>query len=151
MSTRCSGLTVNVQRIISIESGFSGKFTVPSSLNIEILDSFIPIGRASNHLEKRPQDLRCSIRIGHEENPGQRQIQRVCSPLQLSSAAFRAEYPWPEQMDRKMLRNVEKRGVQAARIGPSPPPTPAGGPVAQAEIRTADRLGSRQGSSRAPA
>ena len=50
------GLTVNVQRIISIESGFSGEFTVPSSLNIEILDSFIPIGRASNHLEKRPQD-----------------------------------------------------------------------------------------------
>src|SRR5208282_3268562 len=29
-------------------------------------------------------------------------------------AARRAGYPWPEQMDRKMLRNVEKRGVQAA-------------------------------------
>ncbi len=28
-------------------------------------------------------------------------------------------YPWPEQMARKMLRNVEKRGVQAARNGPS--------------------------------
>ena len=27
-----------------------------------------------------------------------------------------------------MLRNVVKRGVQAARNGPSPPPTPAGGP-----------------------
>src|SRR5208283_1451826 len=33
--------------------------------------------------------------------------------------ARRAGYPWPEQMDRKMLRNVEKRGVQAARNGPS--------------------------------
>ena len=31
----------------------------------------------------------------------------------------RAEYPWPEQMDRKMLRFVEKRGVQASRNGPS--------------------------------
>jgi len=38
-------------------------------------------------------------------------------------------------MARKMLRNVEKRGVQAARNGPSPPPC-----VAQAEIRTADHL-----------
>ena len=28
----------------------------------------------------------------------------------------------------------EKRGVQAARNGPSLPPTPAGGPVAKAEI-----------------
>src|SRR5271157_1384676 len=27
-------------------------------------------------------------------------------------AARRAGYPWPEQMARKMLRNVEKRGVQ---------------------------------------
>ena len=34
-------------------------------------------------------------------------------------AARRAGYPWPEQMARKMLRNVEKRGVQAARNGPS--------------------------------
>jgi hypothetical protein len=31
----------------------------------------------------------------------------------------RAGYPWPEQMDRKMLRNVEKRGVHAARNDPS--------------------------------
>jgi len=31
-----------------------------------------------------------------------------------------------------------KRGVQAARNGPSLPPTPAGGPVAKAEISTAD-------------
>ena len=31
----------------------------------------------------------------------------------------RAGSPWSEQMDRKMLRNVEKRGVQAARNGPS--------------------------------
>ena len=46
-------------------------------------------------------------------------------------------------MGRKMLRNVEKRGVQAARNGPSLPPTPAGGPVAEAEMSTADRLGSR--------
>src|SRR5208337_4410617 len=37
-----------------------------------------------------------------------------------------------------------KRGVHAARNGPSPPPTPAGGPVAQPEISTADRLGSRE-------
>ena len=37
-------------------------------------------------------------------------------------------------MARKMLRNVEKRGVQAARNGPSPPPTPAGGPVAKPEL-----------------
>src|SRR5208283_2912778 len=27
-------------------------------------------------------------------------------------AARRTGYPWPEQMSRKMLRNVEKRGVQ---------------------------------------
>src|SRR5208282_454504 len=47
-------------------------------------------------------------------------------------------------MSRKMLRNVEKRGVQAARNGPSLPPTPAGGPVAKAEMSTADRLGSRE-------
>jgi len=33
--------------------------------------------------------------------------------------ARRDGYPWPEQMARKMLRNVEKRGVQAARNGPS--------------------------------
>jgi len=35
------------------------------------------------------------------------------------AAARRAGYPWTEQMARKMLRNVEKRGVQAARNGPS--------------------------------
>ena len=29
----------------------------------------------------------------------------------------RAGYPWTEQMSRKMLRNVEKRGVHAARNG----------------------------------
>src|SRR5208337_684795 len=63
--------------------------------------------------------------------------------------ARRAGYPWPEQMARKMLRNVEKRGVHTARNGPGPPPTPAGGPVAKAEMSTADRLGSREGSSRA--
>src|SRR5271166_3254400 len=33
--------------------------------------------------------------------------------------ARRAGYPWPEQMARKMLRFVEKRGVHAARNGPS--------------------------------
>jgi len=43
-------------------------------------------------------------------------------------------------MARKMLRNVEKRGAQAARNGPSLPPTPAGGPVAKAEISTVDYL-----------
>ena len=52
-------------------------------------------------------------------------------------------------MSRKMLRNVEKRRVQAARNGPSLPPTPAGGPVAMAEMSTADRLGSVQGKGRA--
>ena len=31
----------------------------------------------------------------------------------------RAGYPWTEQMDRKMLRNVEIRGVHAAENGPS--------------------------------
>ena len=30
----------------------------------------------------------------------------------------RAGHPWLEQMARKMLRNVEKRGIQAARNGP---------------------------------
>src|SRR5271166_4979724 len=35
------------------------------------------------------------------------------------AAARRAAYPWSEQMARKMLRNVEKRGVQAARNAPS--------------------------------
>src|SRR5271166_3070200 len=34
-------------------------------------------------------------------------------------AARGVGYPWPEQMARKMLRNVEKRGVHAARNGPS--------------------------------
>ena len=34
-------------------------------------------------------------------------------------AVRRAEYPWPKQMDRKMLRIVEKREVQAAGNGPS--------------------------------
>src|SRR5271157_1488796 len=34
-------------------------------------------------------------------------------------AARRAGYPWTEQMDRKMLRNVEIRGVHAAENGPS--------------------------------
>jgi len=29
----------------------------------------------------------------------------------------RAGYPWTEQMSRKMLRNVEKRGIHAARNG----------------------------------
>ena len=43
-----------------------------------------------------------------------------------ADAARRAGYPWTGQMARKMLRNVEKRGIQAARNGPSPPPTPAG-------------------------
>ena len=28
-------------------------------------------------------------------------------------------HPWPEQMARKMLRNVEKRGVHTARNGPN--------------------------------
>src|SRR5208282_1144487 len=49
----------------------------------------------------------------------------------------------------KSLEQSEKRGVQAAGNGPSPPPTPAGGPVAKPEISTADRLCSREGSSRA--
>ena len=61
----------------------------------------------------------------------------------------RAGYPGTEQMSRKMLRNVEKRAVHTARNGPSPPPTPAGGPVAKPEMSTADRLGSSEGSSRA--
>jgi len=47
-------------------------------------------------------------------------------------------------MDRKMLRNVEIRGVHAAGNGPSSPPTPAGGPVAKQEISTVDRLRSRE-------
>ena len=42
------------------------------------------------------------------------------------------------------LEKSEKRGVQAARSGPSPPPTPAGGPAAKPEISTADRLRSRE-------
>ena len=42
------------------------------------------------------------------------------------------------------LEKSEKRGVQAARNGPSLPPTPAGGPVAKPELGTADRLGSRE-------
>ena len=46
--------------------------------------------------------------------------------------ALSCVYLWPEQMARKMLRNVEIRGVHAARNGPSPPPTPAGGPGGQA-------------------
>ena len=41
------------------------------------------------------------------------------SSVSTVDVARRAGYPWPEQMARKMLRNVEKRGVQAARNGPS--------------------------------
>src|SRR5208337_3726752 len=51
-------------------------------------------------------------------------------------------------MSRKMLRNVEKRGVHTARNGPSPPPNPAGGPVVKPELSTADRLGSRRSRAR---
>ena len=41
------------------------------------------------------------------------------------SMSRRVGYPWPEQMSRKMLRNVEKRGVHAPRNGPSRrPPLP---------------------------
>ena len=43
---------MNVQRIISTESVLSAEFTVPSSLNLVIRDSALPIGRTSNHLEK---------------------------------------------------------------------------------------------------
>ncbi len=57
------------------------------------------------------------------------------------SMTRRVGYPWPEQMSRKMYRNVEKRGVHTARNGPSPPSC-----VAKPEISTADRLGSREGS-----
>src|SRR5271157_1011347 len=35
------------------------------------------------------------------------------------SMSRRDGYPWPEQMARKMLRNVEKRGVHTAGNGPS--------------------------------
>ncbi len=42
------------------------------------------------------------------------------------------------------LKKSEKRGVQAARNGPSAPPTPAGGPVARSEMSTANRLASRE-------
>src|SRR5208337_69113 len=42
------------------------------------------------------------------------------------------------------LEKSEKRGVHAARNGPGPPPTPAGGPVARPEMSTADRHGSRE-------
>jgi hypothetical protein len=65
------------------------------------------------------------------------------------SMSRRVRYQRTEQMGRKMYRNVEKRGVHTARNGPSPPPTPAGDPVAKAEMSTADRLGSREGLSRA--
>jgi hypothetical protein len=40
-------------------------------------------------------------------------------PGSTALAARRARYPRPEQMARKMLRNVEIRGVHAARNGPS--------------------------------
>ena len=50
----------------------------------------------------------------------------------------------PESWVATGLEKSEKRGVQATRNGPSPPPTPAGGPVAKPEMRTADRLGSRE-------
>ena len=60
------------------------------------------------------------------------------------SMSRRAGYPYPEQMDRKMLRNVEKRGVHTARNSSSSPSC-----VAKAEMSMADRLGSREGSSRA--
>src|SRR5271157_2600522 len=54
-------------------------------------------------------------------------------------------YPFPEKLGPQMVeKKSEKRGVQAARNGPSLPPC-----VAKAEMSTADRLGSREGSSRA--
>src|SRR5271165_5070229 len=88
----------------------------------------------------------------HSDGKSGAPIQR-CGVSELSGSAIvaarRTGYPWTEQMSRKMLRNVEKRGVHTARNGPSPPPTPAGGPVAKPELSTADRLGSREGSRRA--
>jgi hypothetical protein len=44
---------------------------------------------------------------------------RLGSSGSAAAAARRAGYPWTEQMSRKMLRNVEKRGVHAAGNAPS--------------------------------
>jgi hypothetical protein len=49
-------------------------------------------------------------------------------------------YPFPEKLGPQLVeKKSEQRGVQAARNGPSLPPC-----VAEAEISTADRLGSRE-------
>ncbi len=59
---------------------------------------------------------------GHSDGKSGAPIQR-CGIRELSGStvavARRAGSPWPEQMARKMLRNVEIRGVHAARNGPS--------------------------------
>ncbi len=46
--------------------------------------------------------------------------------------------------ERPPTKMVEKRVVKAARNGPSPLRTPAGGPLASPEMSMANRLGSRE-------
>ena len=78
-----------------------------------------------------------SAEDGGQETTAEPATGRDCSSSTTSlnhrgppSMSRRVGYPWPEQMARKILRNVEKRGVHTARNGPSPPPTPAGARVA---------------------
>ncbi len=69
-----------------------------------------------------PEDLR-SPRTGGSEDHSPNHVRKTRSASSQKRSERRQQvlaargvgYPWPEQMTRKMLRNVEKRGVQAAR------------------------------------
>src|SRR5271166_5295873 len=73
-----------------------------------------------SRIESRPTAISLTERLGfHSRRPSKPPLRNVEHDRGESSgsaalAARRAGNPSPEQMARKMLRNVEKRGVQAA-------------------------------------
>src|SRR5271157_1062428 len=81
-------------------------------------------GPASDDGVERKRGLRLSHRGAVSLQSEKRGVQVASSQKRFERgqevlAARGVGYPWPEQMARKMLRNVEKRGVHAARNGPS--------------------------------
>src|SRR5208337_3800516 len=80
---------------------------------------------SSREQRPTPAGARLTGRLGfHSLRPSKPPLRNVEHDRGESSgsaalAARRAGNPSPEQMARKMLRNVEKRGVHAARNGPS--------------------------------
>src|SRR5271166_2820380 len=68
-------------------------------------------------------------------------LRYLCQFMYLTTVKCRIR----NSFDLHYLRKMCASWVQAARNGPSPPPTSAGGPVAEAEISTAGRLGTKGG------